>query len=135
MQKGFSNSFALGLWALCAGALGLSFVLPPSALASHSICWFYNLSHIPCPGCGLTRAFLFISHGEWSRAWNLNPFGFVWYALAIYGFFRPLLMNRVPRFSLPLDRAVQGAVFIPGLVILMVLVWAWRIGACLITAG
>ena len=28
---------------------------------------------LSCPGCGLTRSFIAISHGQFSRAWNLNP--------------------------------------------------------------
>jgi hypothetical protein len=135
MRQGFTHPFTLSLWALCAGALGLSFVLPTTDSPWVSICWFYNLSNIPCPGCGLTRAFLFISHGEWVKAWNWNPFGFAWYSLALYGFLRPLLIKYLPRLSLPLDKTLQGAVFIPGLVILMVLAWAFRIGTCLLTAG
>ncbi len=28
---------------------------------------------ISCPGCGLTRSFIAISHGEFTSAWRLNP--------------------------------------------------------------
>ena len=34
---------------------------------------------IDCPGCGMTRAFISISHGDFTRAWNLNRASFVVY--------------------------------------------------------
>jgi len=33
-----------------------------------------------CPGCGMTRSFIAISHGRWSDAWNLNRASFLIYA-------------------------------------------------------
>ena len=37
------------------------------------ICLFRNTLGIDCPGCGLTRAFISLSHGEFSRAFRFNP--------------------------------------------------------------
>lgn len=45
-----------------------------------SICPFYHLTGLPCPGCGLTRSFVCISHGHLDEAlrWHaLGPFIFV----------------------------------------------------------
>ncbi|MEM7454548.1 MAG: DUF2752 domain-containing protein [Planctomycetota bacterium] len=33
-----------------------------------------------CPSCGLTRAFISISHGQFMRAWHFNPASFLVYA-------------------------------------------------------
>ena len=46
----------------------------PSACASKVI------FGIDCPGCGLTRAFISISHGEFLKAWNFNRASFIVYA-------------------------------------------------------
>ena len=42
--------------------------LPPS-------CLFRRLTGIGCPGCGLTRCFICLVHGDVSRAWTFNPSG------------------------------------------------------------
>jgi hypothetical protein len=38
---------------------------------------------IECPGCGLTRAFVAISHGSFGRAWELNRASFAMYAFVL----------------------------------------------------
>jgi hypothetical protein len=38
-----------------------------------SLCMFRNLTGLPCPGCGLSRAFVCIAHGQLLRAWQYNP--------------------------------------------------------------
>lgn len=37
------------------------------------ICPFYNVFHMPCPGCGCTRAFAALLRGDISRSWEYNP--------------------------------------------------------------
>ena len=37
-----------------------------------SICPIYNLFHIKCMGCGMTRAFMAISRFDFSTAWDYN---------------------------------------------------------------
>lgn len=36
------------------------------------ICPFFNLLHIPCPGCGLTRAFVLFIQGKFSESLHYN---------------------------------------------------------------
>ena len=36
-----------------------------------------------CPACGLTRAFIAISHGEIHQAWRFNPAGFLVYLFVL----------------------------------------------------
>jgi hypothetical protein len=35
-----------------------------------------------CPGCGLTRSFVYIAHGEWSDSLRVNRIGWIVMALA-----------------------------------------------------
>ena len=83
-RPGFRQARELAL--LCGGGAALvlvaSFLMVPSGLPAFDICLFHRLSGFPCPGCGLSRAFCAISHGDWAAAWGFNPFGFLFYAWA-----------------------------------------------------
>ena len=59
-----------------------SFVMPAHGF-SVSLCWFYNVTGLPCPGCGLTRSLACISHLEPGAALRYHPFGVALYALLV----------------------------------------------------
>ena len=72
---------------LLSGIFAASVLLPlpaPSGQIAHlpSVCLFYALTGLPCPGCGLTRSFVCISHGHWRESLHWHPLG-----LVIYGVF------------------------------------------------
>lgn len=58
-----------------------SFALPAGGFG-FDLCWFKNLFHLPCPGCGLTRSLIALSHAELGAALRYHPFGPVFYAAA-----------------------------------------------------
>ncbi|MEZ5403947.1 MAG: DUF2752 domain-containing protein [Bryobacteraceae bacterium] len=45
--------------------------------ASPLFCPFHALSGLPCPLCGITRAFVALSSGQWWEALTLHPFVFL----------------------------------------------------------
>ncbi len=45
-------------------------------------CVFHTVTDIPCPGCGMTRACLSITHGHFANAWCHHPFSFIIIGLA-----------------------------------------------------
>jgi len=50
-----------------------------------SVCPFYNLTGLPCPGCGLTRSFVCLAHGQWQEALHWHPLGWVvFFGLAVF---------------------------------------------------
>lgn len=68
---------AFHLW-LLAGLTGLAglavlHVWVPSGDPSGAVCLSRRLLHIPCPGCGMTRAFAHLAKGEWGAALALHP--------------------------------------------------------------
>ncbi|NLZ47488.1 MAG: DUF2752 domain-containing protein [Clostridiales bacterium] len=42
-------------------------------ITNRSICLFYNITGVPCPGCGMTRAFLHLFKGNILQAFKYNP--------------------------------------------------------------
>ena len=79
------------LWAPAAAALALSFVWRPSGLPNVAVCPFHRLTGLPCPGCGLTHSFCAISHAGFAAAWAYNPFGYIFYGIAVILLLRPVL--------------------------------------------
>lgn len=57
---------------LLSGILFLSVVIPPFHEGEFTVCILKNALGIPCPGCGMTRAFLFFGHGDVHTAMKLN---------------------------------------------------------------
>lgn len=65
------------IWALAglaslAGAAVLH-VWAPAAGPEGSICFSRRVLDLPCPGCGLTRAFAHLAKGEWAAALAAHP--------------------------------------------------------------
>jgi hypothetical protein len=58
------------------GAAGLAVlhVWHPSDDPATAFCLSRRLFHLPCPACGMTRAFALLAKGEWSAAFTLHPF-------------------------------------------------------------
>ena len=83
---------AVALAALVAAA----FYLDPDRPLPIDLCVFHQLTGLPCPFCGLTRAFCHALHGHWAQSLGYHPAGIllavavsgraIWLALdAMYG--------------------------------------------------
>ena len=103
-------------------ALAASSLVPASRLPALSLCPFKMLTGYPCPGCGLTHAFCNISHGQFQRAWQANPFGFLFYALALACLAWPWLSARFPGIEVLMRRS-RAVVWAPAL--LMAAMWLY----------
>lgn len=40
-------------------------------------CWFHEITHWYCPGCGVTRMLIAMARGEFYQAFRYNPLVFV----------------------------------------------------------
>lgn len=89
-------------------ALGASFVLSPEHIEDGPvICPFRRLTGLPCPGCGLTRSWVYLAHGWWREGFAANPFGIV-LAVVVLALALAVLRARVRRTPPPsLDRLVR----------------------------
>jgi hypothetical protein len=89
MAAGLMWMHALFFW-MAVVVIGLSFVMrtegptsvyfPGTSVSLPELCSSKRMFGLPCPGCGLTRSFISISHGQLGRAWNFNPASFFLYA-------------------------------------------------------
>lgn len=57
--------------------LGALHVWHPTDDPRGSLCLFRRVSGVPCPGCGMTRAFAHLAKGEWSEAARDHPLSFL----------------------------------------------------------
>lgn len=97
-----------------------------------TVCLFKNITTIPCPSCGTTRAVLEISKGNIVTSMLLNPFGVIvaiimtmspiWIA---YDFFskKESFYQFYRKFE---DLLQQKKVYLP-LLILVLINWIWNI--------
>lgn len=96
-------------------------------------CTLHTRFGIDCPGCGLTRSFIHLAHGEVAAAWGLNPVGLFWFAFVVWQIplaIGNLLSNRRLGW---LPRIVQRAtpwnhIILIGLLVALLIQWLVRIG-------
>jgi hypothetical protein len=80
---------------LCLGALCASFVMSTNgsvnslhlldkSLPIFAPCFLRLLTGYRCPACGMTRAFIYMSHFNPSTAFSMNPGGVMFYMLCIF---------------------------------------------------
>jgi hypothetical protein len=87
-QPARTQANARATWATLTAILMGSLLLPlPGRDGSighlPSVCPFYNLTGLPCPGCGLTRAFVCLGHGQWRDSLHWHPLGWLVYGVCL----------------------------------------------------
>ena len=92
------GTVALDLLLSCAALAVLltSVLLAPAMLPDIPLCQFNQLTGLPCAGCGATRAFCAIGHGDFTAAWDYNPLSFILYAGTVALLVWPLVRRRIP---------------------------------------
>jgi Protein of unknown function (DUF2752) len=110
--------------AAAGGTLLLSALVPAIAIPNLLPCPFKLLTGWPCPGCGLTHAICYISHGRFAMAWAANPFGFLFWPLLVVCLLWPWLEVRFRSLN-PSLRASR--VWVWGPPSLVAIMWAFDI--------
>jgi hypothetical protein len=113
------------LLALCAGVLlaaallsvrgTSSVVLPGINLPLPALCMSRRVLGIDCPGCGMTRCFIALAHGDVAAAWSFNPAGLLLFAMMAFQVpYRTLQLWRIRRgqAELSLPRTAQLALIV-----------------------
>ncbi len=55
--------------------LFVSVMLEPFQEGPVEICVFKSLTNLPCPGCGMTRSFVYFAHADLLNSFLIHPFG------------------------------------------------------------
>ncbi len=102
-------------------------LLPGSTRSLPPLCTSRIVFGLDCPGCGLTRAFIAISHGRLERAWELNRASFAVYLFVAAQIpWQTIQAWRTRRGHAPLEW--PGVYLIPiGLAILLVINWMLKV--------
>lgn len=112
----------LGSWpgrATAAAALVLSAVLTPTWLTGAPVlCPLRRTTGLMCPGCGLTRSIVSLTHGDFAAAFHFHVFGPLVYLIFVVS----LLWVVVPdRLKFAPDHAG--------------LTWLWRVGSAVVVGA
>ena len=101
--------------------------LPGFESAMPETCTAKRLFGIDCPGCGMTRAFISISSGQFARAWSFNPASFIVYLfVAVQIPWHMLQIWRLKNGKLPV--VTRWAYMAPiAMALVMVVHWIWRL--------
>jgi len=78
----------------------------------HVFCPFKALTGIPCPGCGMTRAFLALAEFDFVGASHLNPF-----SLPLFAFFVFSALNATPLIPQRIND------YLPTFILLVIVFW------------
>ena len=70
-------------------------------LGGYIPCLFHRLTGIECPGCGMTRAFVSLSHFQFYTSFTNNPFGvgLYLYLMILISPFRKIITNFFSRYK------------------------------------
>ncbi len=101
--------------------------LPGSSSPLPDTCSSRRLLGIDCPGCGMTRAFISISHGEFARAWHLNHASLVvYFFVAVQIPWHANQIKRLRRNQRPME---WSFVYLTPVAVVVVLSinWAWTL--------
>jgi hypothetical protein len=75
---------ALFVLPLTSAVFAVSALWSPKDLPGFVLCPFRAVTGLPCPGCGMTRAFCAIGHGDFASAVGFNPLApFVFVAMLL----------------------------------------------------
>lgn len=83
------------------------------------VCPFRALTGLPCPGCGMTRAWISLLHGDLSAAFRFHPFFWAVPVLLVF-----LLTDGRPKIDRAVPIAVAGGWILFAL--LRMVIPAWR---------
>lgn len=120
-------------WACVAGYLYvLLYVFILSGHSSFGVCMFKNVTGIPCPSCGSTRAVALLLHAQFKAAFLMNPIGIALAFLMVFvpiGLLSDRLQNKKQLYTLysKAETLLRKPVFAIAFFALVGANWIWGI--------
>jgi len=92
------------------------------------VCSYKLLFDSDCPGCGLTRCFISLAHGNVVRAWKFNPAGVYLFLVVLFQVpYRSLQLWRMRRGQRELNLGRLSGIALGVLVAALLIQWAVRL--------
>jgi hypothetical protein len=105
----------------------LQVIIPGLNRPLPAICTMQLLFGMDCPGCGLTRSFISLAHGNWWDAMRFNPAGpLVFTLVALQIPYRVWQIRRLQRGQPEYSVGSWGSYLIYAVMIALLLQWALR---------
>ena len=98
---------------------GVPFQMPETCMSK-------RMWGVDCPGCGLTRSFISMSHAQFSRAFSFNAAGPIVYLFVLIQIpWHAFQMFRIWRLKLPIESLW---LYVPlfGMSVAILIQWLWR---------
>ena len=103
-------------------------LLPWIQLPLPELCMMRRLTGIGCPGCGMTRCFISLAHGDFVGAWSYNPAGlFLFVIVAMQIPFRGAQLWRIRRGRPEWQTGALGPIVIGGFALALIGQWLLRL--------
>ena len=116
----------LGAWLMSVGDQR-SVILPWLKLPLPETCTARMQFGIDCPGCGLTRSFIHLAHGNLADAWQLQPLSFAIFAYAVFQIPLAILHLRHVQPDWLATSTRWNSIILIALVLALGLRWVWRL--------
>lgn len=120
------------LWIACFAGYGWLYYSYTHQTEPVGVCMFKEVTHIPCPSCGTTRAVVNIAHGQFTEALFMNPLGYCIAGIMVL-FPLWLIRDHVTRHQSlyhtyrHFEQTVKRPFYAIPLVVLLVANWVWTI--------
>jgi hypothetical protein len=108
---------------------GTRVLLPLVGTPLPELCMMRRWTGAGCPGCGMTRCFISLGHGDLAAAWSYNPAGFWFFAIVLFQIpYRAAQLWRIRRGLPELHTGWLAQIALGFLAVAMVGQWLLKMG-------
>jgi hypothetical protein len=123
----FNHTFLARLFLIGLSVVGIYTTISEISPADVSLipCILHLVTDVPCPGCGMTRACIALTHGHFADAWRYHPFSYLIIGLTIGSAFFPMWLKNAWTHCSSITRNTIAV----GGVVLCLSIWIYKLWA------